>query len=140
MNDPVSGRASFRLKAYRVRADGFPAYLYFANSRGKALRDAWHGYCSYRPVSFKDFLRIARSWGEKPQDEDFGAPLTVDGRQAFYVSRNTQYVQVAWPDSDGYSNAHPLEIEPQRFRPPAYRTEQPPAPQSTDDREDVSHA
>ena len=112
----------FKIKMWRVACEGFSAHLYYATSRGKALRDAWWDYCNYRPVSFKEFLRIARSWREWPVDGDaFGQPITVNDKPAFFVTRNNQYVRFAWPDSDEIGNIHPYEVLPEHMRPWTYR-------------------
>ena len=116
--DPSRG---FHIKAYRVAVNGFNAHLYYAASRGIALRDSWRDYSNYREVSFKDFLRIARCWREHPLEADFGRPITVGGKPAFFVTSNNQYVQFSRPGGAEYFNAHPYDVEPESVRPWTYR-------------------
>lgn len=121
-DDPSRG---FLLKAYRVAVDDFQPYLYYTASRGKALSKAWNSYCGYRAVSFKDFMRIARCWRETPLDSQFGQPITVGGKPAFFVTSNNQYVQFARPGATEYFNAHPYDVEPEHVRPWTYRSSSP---------------
>lgn len=122
---PVGGKVlaaeGFMLKAFSVSIEGFPPYRYYAASRGHALRDSWNAYCSYRPISFKEFLTIARCRREDPINDRFGQPISVGGKPAFFVSLNNQYVQFSRPGGTEYFNAHPYDVEPEEFRPWTYR-------------------
>jgi hypothetical protein len=115
----VSG---FVIKPFIVSVDGYGQSGYHARSRGKALADAWRSD-AFHQLSFKDFLKIARCWMQTPFDPRFGDPITVNGKPAFFVESNRQYVRMAWPGSDHVSNAHPLEVKPIEYRPETYRSE-----------------
>ncbi|WP_156518332.1 hypothetical protein [Sphingobium sp. EP60837] len=117
-NDPSRG---FLIKPFRVSVDGFSPQLYYAASRALALRDAWWGYRNYREVTFKEWLRMARCWREDEIGDQFGAPITVCGKPAFFVTHNNQYVQFSRPGGTEYFNAHPFDVEPAEFRPWTYR-------------------
>lgn len=122
---PSAGR--FLLKSWRVAVQGYGSGIYEAPSRGKALSMAWNcdAFCN---VSFKDFLRMASCWCEAPTVPDFGAPITVGGKPAFFVSSNRAYVRFVRPDSTVISSAHPYDVEPVEFRPAQYR----PSPVNTE--------
>lgn len=111
---------SFLLKAWDVTVEGYGVERINAPSRGMALSKAWR--CDvFNRLTFGDFLKIATAFKALLVDEDFGKPITVDGMPAFYVGRNQQYVRIAFPDGKHELNAHPYDVEPQSFRPEAYR-------------------
>jgi hypothetical protein len=115
----VSG---FIIKPFIVSVDGYGQSGYHARSRGKALADAWR--CdAFDHLTFKGFLKIARCRLVDHNDPRFGDPITVNGRPAFFVENDRQYVRMAWPGSDHVSNAHPLEVKPIEYRPDTYRSE-----------------
>lgn len=105
------------IKPWTVDVDGFGRYSYFAASRGKAMAKAFGDLAALRHgVTFKDFLKIARCRSQAPTNDRFGEALIVCGRPAFYVSHNSQYIQIVRPDSDVILNAHPLDVEPPEAR------------------------
>lgn len=119
---PDPAALGFVLKAFRVSVEG-EGYVYHAKSRGRALGDAFRAYNHARaPVSFRDFMNMASCWKEQG-GAHFGDPITVNGKPAFFVEKNRQYVRMAWPGSDHVSNAHPLEVLPIEYRPETYRSE-----------------
>lgn len=112
-----------RIKPWLVSVDGYGESVYFASSRGRALADAWRcdAFCGW---SFKIFLMRSRCTSDRAtMDARFGEKIEVNGRPAFFIGSNRQYVQMAWPDSDHVSNAHPLEVKPIEYRPETYRSE-----------------
>lgn len=119
----MSGNKDFRIKAWSIAADGFQPYTYYAASRARALRDAWHGYCNYRQVSFKDWLLMARCSKRDDLPDEFGQAITVGGKPAFFVTSNSQYVQFVRPYAIEVFNAHPYDVEPEHMRPWTYRKE-----------------
>lgn len=127
MSDGDDDAGGFLLKAYRVTVEGFPGYLYYTTTYGRALAEAWRSYCSYREVSYREFLRIARGWREDPMRPDFGLPITVGGKPAFFVDSNNQYVQFTRPGCTDYFNAHPFDVEPEHMRPWTYRSDPTPS-------------
>ena len=48
--------SEFLLRKYDVSVQGFSAHPYDANSPAQARVRAWYAYCSYRHVSFKEFM------------------------------------------------------------------------------------
>lgn len=111
---------SFIMKAYDVHVRGFPAHRVYAASPGKARAKSWQEYGAVSDGSFADFLKIS-SVGRAVTPEHFGAQITVNGTPGFYISSNSQYIQFVYPDADVILNAHPLDVEPESFRPDAYR-------------------
>lgn len=103
------------LKPFLVKPEGFQGYTYYARSRGQALSRAWNAYCCYRAISFKEFLRIAKCEPGQSRDR-FGERITVQGRPAYWVDCNRQYIQFAYPDSDQILNSHPYDVEPPEAR------------------------
>ena len=114
--------SGFRLRRWSVSVDGYGEATELATTRGKALASVWRN--DIEGYSFGEFLKRARcrlsSYQPKPE------PITVLGKPAFYIDHNRQYVQFAWPDGEFVLNAHPYDVEPQSFRPEAYRTPPPP--------------
>jgi hypothetical protein len=110
----------FLLKSWDVTVHGYGVERIVAATRGKALAKAWR--CdAFNRLTFGDFLKIASAWRAMLVSENFGAPITVDGKPAFFVDRNRQYVQIAYPGGEHVLSAHPYDVEPQSFRPEAYR-------------------
>ncbi len=100
---------AFLLKRYEVAVDGFPPYPYDAHSAGAARVQSWHSYRSYRDVSFKEFMKISIvRRGVEP--EGYGRPITVSGRPAYFVGRDTQYVRFARPNETRTLISHPLDV------------------------------
>jgi hypothetical protein len=111
---------SFVVKSWDVFVDGYgPGYGFIAKTRGKALAGAWR--CdAFNAITFGQFLKIAQC--RRGQDRpDFGRPITANGRPAFFVGSNRQYVQFVWPDGDVVFNSHPFDVEPNEVRPSTYR-------------------
>jgi hypothetical protein len=114
----VSG---FLLRRWTVTVDGYGECIQLAPTRGQALADAWRNDV-FNGYSFGQFLHMARARLSPLTPSTFGTPITVLGKPAFYVDHNRQYVQFAWPDGKFVLNAHPYDVEPESFRPEAYRT------------------
>ena len=108
------------LKQWNVIVRGH-SQVVTARSRGKALADAWQ--CdAFGDMSFRDFLRIASA--RRAMEPDWwGQPCTVNGRPAFYLGQDGQYVHLCLADRAHVSYAHPSEVLPQHFRPRRYRTD-----------------
>ncbi|MFB9952090.1 hypothetical protein ACFFP0_24845 [Rhizobium puerariae] len=100
---------SFLLKRYDVTVAGFRSHPYDAHSPAAARVQAWHSYCSYRQVSFKEFLKIsAVKRGADP--EGYGRQITVSGEPAHFVSRDSQYVRFVRPGETRALISHPLDV------------------------------
>lgn len=128
MTTPEAGAAmagEFVLKVYRLSVDGHGEWPYYARSRASAIGKAYHDWRSLRDEGdFKTFLRIVRCRTDGATfPSRFGDPITVNGRPAFFVENNRQYVRLVWPGGDHVSNAHPLEVKPIEYRPDTYRSE-----------------
>lgn len=118
----ASDPGKFALKAYTISVDGFDPYTYFAGSYGKAMAQAFDSYRSFcANCTYKDFLRMTRGQRHVGPDR-FGEPITINGRPAFFVSSNLQYVQFSWPGGTDFFNSHPYDVEPEHYRPSTYRT------------------
>lgn len=113
----------FLLKIYEVCVSGFPGVRYCTPTPGSAMSKAWYDYSVAFDVNFKDFLKIARIHRVKPP-EDFGAEITINGKKAFYVSQDGQYVHFTRPGDSRVLLSHPNDVEPKRFRPIAYQVEE----------------
>jgi hypothetical protein len=109
---------SFVLQSWTVRVSGYGHWTYEARSRGMALSIAWGDFSGVidRPdFRYKDFLKIVKC--ERAEDgPEFGAPITVGGQPAHFVSRNAQYVRFCRPDSDVIFSSHPYDVEPPEYR------------------------
>lgn len=102
--------SDFLVKRYSVAVSGFPAHEYDAHSPGAARVQAWHSYCSYRQVSFKEFMQISVvQRGVDP--EGYGRPILVSGKPAYFVGRNSQYVRFARPGEKHTLISHPLDVQ-----------------------------
>lgn len=100
---------AFLLKRYMVTVSGFPAHAYDAHSPGAARVQAWHSYCSYRQVTFKEFMQLSVvRRGEAP--EGYGRSIIVSGKPAHFVSRENQYVRFVLPDETRAFISHPLDV------------------------------
>lgn len=113
--------SAMKIKAWDVTVSGYGVARYYAASRGKALAEAWR--CdAFGRITFKDFLKIASCWKAMIVQSSFGAPITVDGKPAFFVERNRAYVRAVEAGSDVIGNYHPSEVLPEMYRPEEYRT------------------
>lgn len=111
----------FILRRWTVTVGEWGESPFLAPTRGSALADAWR--CgAFNGLTFAEFLKIARArLNRMPPAPDFGAPITVCGKPAFYVDRNSAYVTFAYPGGKFTLTAHPSDVEPESFRPAAYR-------------------
>lgn len=110
----------FLIKRWCVAVVGDGTGHYEATSRGKALADAWR--CdAFNDHTFGQFMRIARCWRDHDVPARWGDPITVGGKDAFFVENNRQYVRFAYPGSAHVSNAHPYDVLPVEYRPDTYR-------------------
>lgn len=99
------------VKSFAVAVDGFPTMTWVAKTRGQALARAWDSYRSFQSITFKDFLKIARSW-RTASPEGFGRPITVCGQPGFWIGDDGHRVRFVRPDCDVVLNSHPLDVEP----------------------------
>ena len=90
-----------------------------AVSRGKALADAWRSD-AFNGSTFGEFLKFARC-RRAPDPSWWGKPITVEGKPAFYLGHNRQYVSIAYPGGTFALNAHPYDVLPLECRPEGYR-------------------
>lgn len=115
--DPSRG---FLIKRWCVAVDGYGTGRYEAPSRGKAMAAAWN--CdAFGHVRFGQFMKMARCWRDYALPARWGDPIIVDGRPAFFVENNRQYVRFAYPGSLIVFNAHPYDVLPVEYRPDTYR-------------------
>jgi hypothetical protein len=91
-----------------------------ASTRGKALANTWR--CdAFSGSTFAEFLRCVTCRRDRHEPPRWGDPITVEGRPAFYVEGDTQYVRIVYPGKDCVLCAHPLDVLPEGYRPSAYR-------------------
>jgi hypothetical protein len=115
--------SDFILKRWEVTVSSYGSSIRLAPTRGKAMADTWR--CdAFSHLSFGEFLRIARCRRTATPPPPFGDPITVCGKVAFFVDRNSQYVQFAWPGGEFTLNSHPFDVEPESYRPSHYRVQQ----------------
>lgn len=111
---------AFKLKRWEVSVPGYGTGIYCVPTRGKALADAWR--CdAFSGVTFGEFIKFARA-RRATEPPRWGDQITVLGKPAFFVGENGQYVQFAWPDGEFVLNSHPFDVQPESYRPAAYRT------------------
>lgn len=91
-----------------------------ALTRGKALASAWRSDV-FSSTPFGDFLRFARCRRDRVTPPRWGDPITVEGKLAFFLGNNRQYVQIALPGREWPLNAHPYDVLPVEYRPDTYR-------------------
>lgn len=104
---------AFILKPYDVTVAGFPAMLFPAASAGKARAAAWHQYCSYRQVTFGEFLALSVVRRSAKPPYRFGEPITVAGLPAYRVPGFVgSYVRFVRDDSDIILCSHPADVQP----------------------------
>lgn len=108
----------FLMKRWTVTALGMSSEVNAA-TRGRALADCWRSD-AFSNYSFRDFLRIARC-ARASDPSGWGAPITVEGKPAFYLGHNRAYVQCCFPGSTITSNAHPYDVLPIECRPLEYQ-------------------
>jgi len=109
------------IKAWDVQVSGYGTQRYFSQSRGKALAEAWR--CDvFQHLPFKDFLKISGCRRSDDVPDGFGDPITADGKPAFFIEQNRAYVRAVLLGQTVIGNWHPSEIEPESYRPSAYRT------------------
>lgn len=110
---------SFILRRWTVTVTGWGESVEVAPTCGKALSRAWS--CdAFSNLTFGQFLKIARCRLSPVVPPDFGAPITVLGKPAFYLGC-THHVQFAWPGGEFVLHAHPYDVEPESYRPLQYR-------------------
>lgn len=102
---------TFLLKTYSVSVDGFPPYDYEGATPAQAQVKAWHAYCSYRYVTFREFLKIS-TIRRGVDSEGFGRPIVVSGDPAYFVGGDVQrgYVRFVRPGETQVLLSHPLDV------------------------------
>lgn len=101
---------AFLMKRYNVSVTGFPALLYDAHSPGSARVKAWHSYCSYRHVTFKEFMKI--SVVRRGQDpEGYGRSILVSGQQAYFLKGDAGSVKFVRPNETQELYSHPFDVK-----------------------------
>lgn len=113
----ITGGA-FVMRRYVVSVRGYGETVVLAASRGKALADCWRSD-AFERYSFGDFLKLARVRLHRVQPQPL--EITVEGRAAFGLGHDGQYVQFVYPGGHVVLNAHPLDVLPKTMRPLAYR-------------------
>src|ERR1700749_1405511 len=121
----------FVLKRWDVEVSGYGSAVQCAKTRGRALADAWR--CdAFSNWTFGQFLKRARCTRSRYVPDRWGDPITIEGRPAFFVDSNQQYVQFAYPGKDVVLNAHPYDVEPEHYRPSSYRSARTLTPRPTE--------
>ena len=101
--------SGFLIKRFDVTVSGFRAHGYDAPTPGVARVKAWHSYCSYRAVTFKEFMKISVvRKGQAP--EGYGRKILVGGREAFFVGNSGHEVRFVLPGETTVFNSHPLDV------------------------------
>lgn len=93
-----------------------------ATTRGKAMADTWR--CdAFSGSTYAEFLKFARCRRDHHKPHRWGDPITACGRPAFFLGMDSQYVQIAFADTDEQhvGNAHPYDVFPAEYRPNTYR-------------------
>lgn len=98
------------VRAFAVSVEGFPPGTYVAASRGRALARCHDDYRAFNPITFGDFLKIARAH-RVAADEGFGAKIRVCGEPAYRVGARGQYVQFVRPGETVLLNSHPADVQ-----------------------------
>ena len=108
----------FILRRYEVTVNGWGSEIYLAQTRGKAMADAWRSD-AFWGYTFGEFLKMARCrlTAYQPAPDE----ITVLGKRALGLGHNGQYVQFVYPGKDVVLNAHPLDVLPASYRPRAYQ-------------------
>lgn len=101
--------SDFLLKRYDVSVSGFSVHGYDAPTPGAARVKAWHSYCSYRHVTFKEFMQISVVRKGTPP-EGYGRKILVSGREAFFVANSGHEVRFVLPGETAIYNSHPLDV------------------------------
>lgn len=108
-----------RIRRWNVEVRGYGSGEYLATTQGKALADAWRSDV-FSHLNFGDFLKVARCrlhWQQPTHQE-----ITVSGRAAYFIDRNSQYVRFQYPDDDRVLSSHPLDVLPEKYRPAHYQS------------------
>lgn len=95
---------------FSVTVQGFPPGVYVAATRGRALALCHDDYRAWDPISFGDFLKIARA-RKTDTDAGFGAKIRVSGVPAYRVGTAGQYVRFVRPGETQTFNSHPADVE-----------------------------
>ena len=83
--------------------------VYFAKSPAQARARAYQHWLSCNEGTFLNFMKMSRARKTKPAD-DFGAPITVEGRPAFFLKHDGHYISFCYPGSDQVLLSHPLDV------------------------------
>lgn len=110
----------FTLKRWEVTVAGYGCAPIEAASRGKAIARAWRSD-AFNAIKFGDFLRMVSCRRDDNEPLDWGDPITVDGRPAFFVEATRSTVRFVHPGSDTILSAHPYDVLPVEYRPEQYR-------------------
>jgi hypothetical protein len=100
---------TFLLKTYEVSVYGFNWHRYEGATPAQARVSAWHAYCCYRHVAFREFLTISRL-RRVADPKGFGRPIVVGGQPAHWVRFNGQYVEFVRPNETEIYLSHPLDV------------------------------
>lgn len=92
-----------------------------APTRGKAMADSWR--CdAFSGSTLAEFLRFTRCRRDTYTPPRWGDPITVEGKPAFFLGNNRQYVQFVYPGGTFALSAHPYDVLPVEYRPDTYRS------------------
>ena len=109
---------TFKLRRWFLDIDGYGEGYCLATTRGKALSQTWQSD-PFSHLTFSQFLKIAkcRLAVKQPEPE----PILVSGELVWGLGHNGQYVKLVRPNDDRVLNSHPLDVEPESYRPERYR-------------------
>lgn len=93
-----------------------------ATTRGKAMVETWRSD-AFSGSTYAEFLKFARCRRDHHKPHRWGDHITACGRPAFFLGNNSQYVQIAFADTEEQcvGNAHPYDVFPVEYRPDTYR-------------------
>lgn len=101
---------TFLLKTYEISTTDFPGWRpYVAATPAQARARAWSAYCTYRQVSFRDFLKM--STVRRGEDQfGFGRAIMVGDKPAHWVAFDGQYVRFCRPGETVVMSSHPNDV------------------------------
>ena len=98
------------LRNYAVQLRGRDIQTHLAASRSRAKAAAFSLMHEVWGIPFRSFIGLVESVRLIDMPPGVGRPILVLGKPAFFISRNSQYVQIAYPGSDQVLNAHPSDV------------------------------
>lgn len=103
----------FIIRKYAVGVDGYGDAYFYAKNKNQARMRAFNAMQSANgAITFKRFLQIVGHIEEASTPSDFGKPILVNGKSAFWVEHaGGNSVQFVWPDDATIYLSHESDIE-----------------------------